>query len=623
MVFESAQSRDLVEVLPFAMVAQQLNPNPRRFGVWLAEGLRSTKDQSVQANIVTTVSLNCPDLMMAALNTQISKRARWKRFVPRSLIEVNRSPSNRSIASAGRSVLSLSTVMRNTSNPFSQENGVLMLARTLLMDQEVCEGLGRGLTGEGIVLECEDWSCIQSLPSEEGFLSIQPTGHVEVSNPLYETPPWVDDTKAWLYGLGRILRSALTGEFDFTSRRYVVTEDIGRYSGLRSTWFKRRFGLLNSGRGLLEEPGPVSPWLSGLLSTLLQWPGVDFRANEVVKAGFVGTPEELLIIIEARIAEQKKLFGARSNTPMYVVPTDDHAPLEDRPIRIAIIQTLRPRRDEFNVKDPAHWPVGDIAQHRRHLAEVCRLAHQKLRTWDSAQALTSTEDEGARRVVDVVLFPELAVHPEHVFLLRRLSDLLRANIFAGLTFLKSPLLGTLVNQGIWLIRTESPRHGRSIQYVWQGKLHPTRLETSMGIKGHRPHLTLVELPVGIGSRTRIAAAICYDATDLDLVADLRDRSDIFLVAALNQDVQTFDNMVAALHFHMYQPIVLANTGEFGGSTAQAPLPKHERLISHVHGNNQVAVNVFEIDPEPFKSIRRKRAPRGLKNPPAGYRGRPV
>jgi hypothetical protein len=71
---------------------------------------------------------------------------------------------------------------------------------------------------------------------------------------------------------------------------------------------------------------------------------------------------------------------------------------------------------------------------------------------------------------------------------------------------------------------------------------------------------------------------CYDATDLDLVAYLRGKSDIFLVAALNQDVQTFDNMVAALHFHMYQPVVLANSGEFGGSTAQAPLPKHERLI---------------------------------------------
>jgi hypothetical protein len=88
----------------------------------------------------------------------------------------------------------------------------------------------------------------------------------------------------------------------------------------------------------------------------------------------------------------------------------------------------------------------------------------------------------------------------------------------------------------------------------------------MGVRSHRPHVTLIELPIGSKSKTRIAAAICYDATDLDLVADLRDRSDMFLVAALNQDVQTFDNMIAALHFHMYQPVALANSGEFGGST---------------------------------------------------------
>jgi hypothetical protein len=76
------------------------------------------------------------------------------------------------------------------------------------------------------------------------------------------------------------------------------------------------------------------------------------------------------------------------------------------------------------------------------------------------------------------------------------------------------------------------------------------------------------------------------------------------VAALNQDVQTFDNMVAALHFHMYQPVILANMGEYGGSTAQAPLRQHERLIAHVHGVNQVAVSVFEVDPTPFKSTAR-------------------
>ncbi|TAL90239.1 MAG: hypothetical protein EPN62_09905 [Candidimonas sp.] len=144
----------------------------------------------------------------------------------------------------------------------------------------------------------------------------------------------------------------------------------------------------------------------------------------------------------------------------------------------------------------------------------------------------------------------------------------------------------------------------------------------MGVKGYRPHVTLIELPIGAKTRTRVAAAICYDATDLDLVSDLRDKSDMFLVAALNQDVQTFDNMVAALHFHMYQPVVLANSGEFGGSTAQAPLPKHERLIAHVHGGNQLAVSVFEIDVSPFKSTKKPKASKELKAHPAGYTGRP-
>src|SRR5690606_6745371 len=130
-------------------------------------------------------------------------------------------------------------------------------------------------------------------------------------------------------------------------------------------------------------------------------------------------------------------------------------------------------------------------------------------------------DQTDAPVVDVILFPELAVHPEHVFMLRRLSDKVRANIFTGLTFLHSHEAGGTVNQGLWLIRTESPGHGRAFQYVWQGKQHPTKEEVKMGVKGHRPHVTLVELPIGAKSCTRIAAAICYDATDLDLLADLR------------------------------------------------------------------------------------------------------
>jgi hypothetical protein len=621
-MYEQASGTDLKAVLPLALVAQQLQPNPRRFGTWLADGLRRTSNETLQADVLRTLALNRPDLVMAALNGR--KSPAWRRFVPRAVTETSRrSVLTRRASANPRGIVPLLHLMLEPDNVFGQENSVLLLAAALLRHPGIEGRLAAGLSAGDIVLRCEDWERIPALPVTEGFLAVHALEPSDSSSPLYGNPPWVADDRAWLYGLGRILRAALTGEFDFTSRRFLVTEDVGRYSGLRSTWFKRRFGLLNSGRGLLDEPAPVSPWLSGLLSTLLQWPGVEFRAQDAAEAGHVRTAAELLVLLESRSAVQRALFGSRSKTPMYVVPVDDHAQLEDRPLRVAIVQPMRPRRDEFDGKDPLYWTPGVLAGHRRHLAEVCRLTHQKLKTWASAGAAERGKSEEPGPVVDVVLFPELAVHPEHVSLLRRLSDKLRANIFTGLTFLHSSKAGGVVNQGLWLIRTESTGHGRSFQYVWQGKLHPMKLEAKMGVKGYRPQVTLVELPIGAKTRTRIAAAICYDATDLDLVADLRDRSDMFLVAALNQDVQTFDNMIAALHFHMYQPVVLANSGEFGGSTAQVPLPKHERLVAHVHGSHQVAVSVFEVDPSLFKSTSTGKVPKEPKSPPAGYRGRPL
>ncbi|WP_370601215.1 reverse transcriptase domain-containing protein [Pseudomonas nitroreducens] len=620
MLFEPMASKDLLEILPLALVAQQMHPNSRRFGVWLSEGLRATPDEAFLRQIVSTVALERPDLLLEALGKRGGRPPKWREFVPQSLVEINRINSSKHKVGGALPSRQLLRVMQDPLNVFGQENGLLMLAKALLSVPGIEKRLSAGLSPVDITLKCADWSSIQRLPIEAGFLEVSLTESEVLASPLYERPDWVTEEGAWLYGLGRILRSALTGEFDFTSRRFLMTEDVGRYKGIRSSWYKRRFGMLNSVSGLMDEPAPVSPWLSGFLSTLLQWPGIEFKANDAAPVASVRTPGELLALLEKRIAAQRALYGDRSRTPIYVLPTSDDAPLVDRPLRVAIVQTLRPKMTDFDIKDPTHWTPAMLSQHRRHLAEVCRLAHAKLRAWASARPLKEGEDETP--AIDVILFPELAVHPEHVFFLRRLSDKLQANIFAGLTFMHSDKCGGPINQGVWLIRTDAPDHGRSIQYVWQGKLHPMKLEREMGIKGYRPHLTLVELPVGTTSPTRLAAAICYDATDLDLVADLRDRSDVFLVAALNQDVQTFDNMVAALHFHMYQPVVLANSGEFGGSTAQVPLPKHERLVAHNHGGDQVAVSVFELDPAPFKSSKPARTPKLLKAPPAGYKGRP-
>jgi len=500
---------------------------------------------------------------------------------------------------------------------------LLLLARSLLNTDDIAQHLKRGLAITDITATCHDWGRISELPEEQGFLTVQVVAPTEEPCYLYKKPDWVADDKAWLYGFGRILRSAITGEPDFTARRYLITEEVNRYKGLRSSWSKRRLGLLNSARGLIDEPSPVSPWLSSFLSCLLQWPGVDMAKDNATAAADAKTPGDLLQLIESRIAEQRMIFGRRSRTPMYVIPVDESAILEDRVIRIAVVQPMRPRLDDFDHNDPAHWTPLILSEHRRHLAEVCRLAQQSLRAWHSSRA-TANNAPTAKAIVDLVLFPELAIHPEHIFLLRRLADKLGASIFAGLTFIKSKKLLAPINQGLWLIRTASPENGRSFQYVWQGKKYPTEAEKKIGVKSYRPHITLVEFPIGSKTPTRVAAAICYDATDLDLAADLRDRSDVFLVAAMNQDVQTFDNMVSALHFHMYQPVVLANSGEFGGSTAQAPLPKHERLITHLHGSNQVGVSVFEINPTPFKSFKSIKSVKSvseLKTSPAGYMGR--
>lgn len=103
---------------------------------------------------------------------------------------------------------------------------------------------------------------------------------------------------------------------------------------------------------------------------------------------------------------------------------------------------------------------------------------------------------------------------------------------------------------------------------------------------------------------------------------------MFVVAAMNKDVKTFDSMVSALRYHMYQHVLIANCGEYGGSTAQAPYDlEHKRLISHVHGGNQLAVTIFDVDTDDFgpklkageKSIPVKKVvkERVGKTPPAG------
>ena len=75
-------------------------------------------------------------------------------------------------------------------------------------------------------------------------------------------------------------------------------------------------------------------------------------------------------------------------------------------------------------------------------------------------------------------------------------------------------------------------------------------------------------------------------------------------------------MASALQYHMYQHVVIANIGEFGGSTIQAPFKEpYHRLISHVHGVGQIAISTADIDLAAFK--RPTKEYKAVKTKPAG------
>ena len=245
------------------------------------------------------------------------------------------------------------------------------------------------------------------------------------------------------------------------------------------------------------------------------------------------------------------------------------------------------------------------------------MVEKHLAAWHAAIKTVARSGKESAYVADLIVFPELSVHSDDIDYLLRLSHKTKASIFAGLGFQKRASDQATVNQAIWILNSDE----NPLVAVWQGKQHMTKLERKMNIQSHRPYQAYVEFQKGNQS-IRVAGAICYDATDIALTADLRDISDMFVISALNKDIGTFDNMVSALNYHMFQPVILANTGEYGGSSAQAPFSGHEKIIAQVHGKDQLAISMFDIDPTLFKTKSRSSKPEPqVKSPPAGFEGR--
>lgn len=510
---------------------------------------------------------------------------------------------------------SLAQITAHPENPFVQENALLKLASALLNNGAQALGDDR-ICIHKIDVECRKWPTIQN---PETSIDIFTIDGVIYAPPWTETPPWVRTDMRWAYRLGRILRAAIIGESDYTSRHYPLRERaFDRYRGLQSSWYKRRMGLMPLTAGLGAEPTPISPWLNELIMRLLQWPGLELQRDGIPEFGTVRHPADLLKLITERQQIQRGCYGKLSQLPAYLLPVDGSASMDLRSFKVALVQTLMPKDADFSSTDPLLWMPDYRARHRAHLASMCRLITQQL---VAGRFAAKRIDVDQARRLDLIVFPELAIHPDDMWLLKRLSDSTGAVIFAGQTFVQHPYLKKPINRAFWLLR-QTTKAGRSIATVYQGKQNGIPWEISNGVVGHRPYQVVVQFSDKQGKSANLTGAICYDATDLKLSADMRDVSDGFVIAALNKDINTFDTMASALQFHMYQPVLLANTGQYGGSTAQAPFKEHhERHIAHVHGNNQAAVSLFEVDLTTFKSAAKVPASKEKKTAPAGFKGR--
>ncbi len=188
----------------------------------------------------------------------------------------------------------------------------------------------------------------------------------------------------------------------------------------------------------------------------------------------------------------------------------------------------------------------------------------------------------------------------------------------------------LINSALWIIPRMVEGQGLQTMIRRQGKQHLSPMELPFNspvelVTGFRPCQWLVGYEWSNNPASDalwLTGAICYDATDLRLASDLRDRSDVFAIPALNLDVGTFDQMAQALHYHMYQLVLIANNGAYGGSNAHVPKGgAYERQVFHTHGQPQATISFFEIDNiEDMKGRRLLGAGKqdGWKYPPAGY-----
>lgn len=373
---------------------------------------------------------------------------------------------------------------------------------------------------------------------------------------------------------------------------------------------------------------PLSSWMENFLFKLLHWPGCK-NSKDLIKLS------EIRQEISDRINYIYSEKGIKSNilflTQSAKLPDNPPEGSWTIPLRIGLIQTIIPTFDDYrnNISDLEFRNATQIRNNqRRHLAAVIAGIDQMLRIRETHHSQTRFD----KRLVDLLIFPELAIHSNDIDPI--IIPFMRAHkcmIYMGLVYhrLYDPSNSQLINSSLWLIPEWDPKYGLQIRHLEQGKrfLAPIEIQVfGSRIISFCPAQWIIEYQWNSNPDIRplrLTGSICYDATDILFAADLRDKTDIFIVSSLNRDVGMFDRMSDALHYHLYQGMIIVNNGSYGGSHFFLPYQEaYQREVLHVHGQPQVSISFVEINAEkiinrPISNIHLE-PPGEWKTPPAGW-----
>ncbi|MFJ5427537.1 RNA-directed DNA polymerase [Pectobacterium actinidiae] len=514
----------------------------------------------------------------------------------------------------------LSSVISFKENPFKYEHALLKLGIALVdllddKEKKAWKSNGKQYSPHEIKVNLSDVSTSWTelwRPGVNISCSIDKIGKIP-TDPRYASPEWLvaspppqqhDAQK--LYWVCSVLRSAALGNVDYTQRNDLKFNGE-KYDGIRSQFYKRRMGMLHTPESIVGSYGTITDWFASFLQHGLQWPG--FSSSYINQDDILSITclDEFRKCMVERLIYLEKQICTSSNVP--TLPTVVSRPeLASNQFRIVTVQQLFPKDKHFHPSDVTLDNSDVRWKHREHLAEICKLTEQTLNT------KLKTESRDHTSTADLIVFSELAVHPEDEDIVKALAFKTKAIIFCGFVFCEQD--GKIVNKARWII-PDSSESGTQWRIRDQGKYHMTVDEVTLGVQGYRPSQHIISIEGHPEGPFKITGAICYDATDIKLAADLRDLTDMFVIVAYNKDIDTFDNMASALQWHMYQHVVITNTGEYGGSSMQAPYKeKHHKLISHAHGTGQIAISTADIDLAAFR--RKLSLYRKTKSQPAGF-----